>query len=77
MQTIITKPPHTLADGLWRAVKRFLNPPPPTASQRRLMERLARLDEYLLADIGISRSDIPYVVIEGRRPVRSRRRSSR
>jgi uncharacterized protein YjiS (DUF1127 family) len=60
---------------LWRAAKRFLNPPAPTASQRRLIERMERLDEYLLADIGIDRGDIPYVVIEGTRPKPRRRRT--
>jgi uncharacterized protein YjiS (DUF1127 family) len=67
----------TLASGLWRAAKRFLNPPAPTASQRRVMERLGRLDEFLIADIGISRSDIPYVFMEGRRPSARRRRVRR
>jgi uncharacterized protein YjiS (DUF1127 family) len=67
----------TLASGLWRAAKRFLNPPAPTARQRRVMQRLERLDEYLVADIGISRSDIPYVFIEGGRPSPRRRRIRR
>ena len=74
MQTTITKPRHTVASGLWRAAKRFLNPPAPTAQQLRVMRQLAGMDEYLLTDIGISRSDIPYVVIEGRRPTPRQRR---
>jgi uncharacterized protein YjiS (DUF1127 family) len=73
MQTTITKPRHTLAGGLWRAAKRFLNPPAPTARQLRVMRQLAGMDEYLLTDIGISRSDIPYVVIETGRPSARRR----
>jgi uncharacterized protein YjiS (DUF1127 family) len=68
---------RTRASGLWRAAGRFLNPPAPTASQRRVMKRLQRLDDYLIADIGISRSDIPYVYIEGGRPSAWRRRVRR
>jgi uncharacterized protein YjiS (DUF1127 family) len=42
-----------------------------------VMERLGRLDEFLIADIGISRSDIPYVFMEGRGPSARRRRVHR
>jgi uncharacterized protein YjiS (DUF1127 family) len=73
MHTTTMKHRPTLAGAVWRAAKRILNPPAPTMSQRRVMRHLASMDEYLLADIGIGPSDIPYVVIEGRRPsVRAR-----
>ena len=65
MQTTTMKQQATLAGALWRAARRFLNPPPPTREQLRVMRHLERLDDHLLADIGLPRSGIVHAVVHG------------
>jgi uncharacterized protein YjiS (DUF1127 family) len=71
MHTTTMKPRATLAGAVWRAVRRFINPPPPTRQQLKVMRHLARLDDHLLADIGLGRSEIIPAVLHGRRAVLS------
>ena len=64
MQTTSMKPRVALASAFWRAAKRFLNPAP-TSEQLRAMRHLERLDDHLLADLGLGRSGIAHAVLTG------------
>ena len=70
MQTLSMKAPTTLAAAIWRTIKR-LAPEAPTRDEQVLLQSLARLDDYLLADIGIGRREISSVVGIGKQARRT------
>ena len=73
MQTLSMKHPTTLASAIWRTIKRLAPEASPTRDEQVLLQSLARLDDYLLADIGIGRREISSVVEIGKQ---ARRRAN-
>jgi uncharacterized protein YjiS (DUF1127 family) len=73
MQTLSMKAPTTLAAAIWRTIKRLAPEASPTRDEQVLLQSLARLDDYLLADIGIGRREISSVVGIGKQ---ARRRAN-
>ena len=70
MQTTTMKPQATLAAAMWRAAMRFINAPAPTREQLRVMQHLERLDDHLLADLGLRRGQIVSAVLHGKNSTR-------
>ena len=58
MQTLSMKAPTALAAAAWRATRRLASDSSSASEEQRILRTLARLDDYLLTDIGIDRSQI-------------------
>ena len=62
MQTLSMKDPTTLAGAIWRAIKRLACDSSSVSQQQRVVHHLSTLEDHLLADIGIERSEIEHLV---------------
>ena len=58
MQTLSMKAPTALAAAAWRAIRRLASDNSSALEEQRTRRSLERLDDYLLTDIGIDRSQI-------------------
>jgi uncharacterized protein YjiS (DUF1127 family) len=62
MQTLSMKDPATLPGTIWRAIRRLASDSSSALQQRRVLHDLSTLEDHLLADIGIERSEIEHLV---------------
>jgi uncharacterized protein YjiS (DUF1127 family) len=62
MQTLSMKDPTTLAGTIWRAIKRLAPDSSAALEQQRVLRHVSTLEDHLLADIGIERSEIEHLV---------------
>jgi uncharacterized protein YjiS (DUF1127 family) len=56
------KDPATLAGAIWRAIRRLASASSSAIEQRRVRHDLSTLEDHLLTDIGIERSEIEHRV---------------
>ena len=62
MQTLSMKDPTTLAGAIWRAITHLASDSSSVSQQQRVVHHLSTLEDHLLADIGIERSEIEHFV---------------